>query len=216
MRGRLYTTALPAILLALLLATASAQENHQDTAGVPEGFDADAQAARDAEAYLTPEEKSVIQIGNDLLRGNATIPEREDYDVDTVRTRALVSLASYAHVPSAPDYVSEHVAWPDTHLQAPSSRLRVFCYKAAMLTLPKLRRIELTFSSPSHGPACVAQVSGLVSDAVGDEWRHYPLGWHWVLVIFGGLVLIPSAAAFYGPKKPPGELVMDAEYGAAK
>ena len=110
MRGRLYATALPAIFLALLLATASAQENHQDTAGVPEGFDADAQAARDAEAYLTPEEKSVIQIGNDLLRGNATIPERDDYDVDTVRTRALVSLASYAHVPSAPDYVSEHVA----------------------------------------------------------------------------------------------------------
>ena len=37
MRGRLYATALPAIFLALLLATASAQENHQDTAGVPEG-----------------------------------------------------------------------------------------------------------------------------------------------------------------------------------
>ena len=59
-------------------------------------------------------------------------------------------------------------------------------------------------------------MSGSVSDAVGDEWRHYPLGWHWVLVIFGGLVLVPTAAAFCGPKKPPGELVMDAEYGAAK
>ena len=80
----------------------------------------------------------------------------------------------------------------------------------------KQRRTELTFSSPSYGPARVAQVSGLVSDAVGDEWRHYPLGWHWVLVIFGGLVLVPTAAAFCGPKKPPGELVMDAEYGAAK
>jgi len=80
----------------------------------------------------------------------------------------------------------------------------------------KHRRTELTFSSPSYGPARVAQVSGLVSDAVGDEWRHYPLGWHWVLVIFGGLVLIPTAAAFCGPKKPQGELVMDAEYGAAK
>jgi hypothetical protein len=215
MRGRLYATALLALVLALLLATTSAQENHQDSAGVPVGFDADAQAARDAEAYLTPEEKSLIQIGNDLLRGNDTIPDPEDYDVDAVRTRAPVSLTSYAHVPCAPDCGYERV-WPDTHLQAPSSRLRVFCYKAAMLTRPKLRRIELTFSSPSHGPACVAQVSGLVSDAVGDEWRHYPLGWHWVLVIFGGLVLIPTAAAFCGPKKPPGELVMDAEYGAAK
>ena len=54
------------------------------------------------------------------------------------------------------------------------------------------------------------------SDEVGDEWRHYPLGWHWVLVLFGGLVLFPLAAAFCGPKKPPGELVIDAEYGAAK
>ena len=80
----------------------------------------------------------------------------------------------------------------------------------------KHRRTELTFSSPSYGPVYVAQVSGLVSDAVGDEWRHYPLGWHWVLVIFGGLVLVPTAAAFCGPKKPPGELVMYAEYGAAK
>ena len=215
MRGRLYATALPAILLALLLATASAQENHQDTAGVPEGFDADAQAARDAEAYLTPEEKSVIQIGNDLLRGNATIPEREDYDVDTVRTRALVSLASYAHVPSAPDYVSEHVALArhDTWHQLPGCQ---FSVTAAARRVRVLRRTELTFSSPSHGPACVAQVSGLVSDAVGDEWRHYPLGWHWVLVLFGGLVLFPLAAAFCGPKKPPGELVIDAEYGAAK
>lgn len=59
-------------------------------------------------------------------------------------------------------------------------------------------------------------MSGLVSDEVGDEWRHYPLGWHWVLVLFGGLVLFPLAAAFCGPKKPPGELVIDAEYGAAK
>lgn len=56
----------------------------------------------------------------------------------------------------------------------------------------------------------------MVSDEVGDEWRHYPLGWHWVLVLFGGLVLFPLAAAFCGPKKPPGELVIDAEYGAAK
>lgn len=130
MRGRLYATALLALVLALLLATTSAQENHQDSAGEPVGFDADAQAARDAEAYLTPEEKSLIQIGNDLLRGNDTIPDPEDYDVDAVRTRAPVSAISYAHVPCAPDCVSERV-WPDTHLQAPSSRLRVFCYKAA-------------------------------------------------------------------------------------
>ena len=149
MRGRLYATALPAILLALLLASASAQENHQDTAGVPEGFDADAQAARDAEAYLTPEEKSVIQIGNDLLRGNATIPEREDYDVDTVRTRALVSLASYAHVPSAPDYVSEHVALArhDTWHQLPGCQ---FSVTAAARRVRVLRRTELTFSSPDY------------------------------------------------------------------
>lgn len=149
MRGRLYATALAAIFLALLLATASAQENHQDTAGVPEGFDADAQAARDAEAYLTPEEKSVIQIGNDLLRGNATIPEREDYDVDTVRTRALVSLASYAHVPSAPDYVSEHVALArhDTWHQLPGCQ---FSVTAAARRVRVLRRTELTFSSPDY------------------------------------------------------------------
>ena len=56
----------------------------------------------------------------------------------------------------------------------------------------------------------------MVSDAVSHEWRQYPLGWHWVLVLFGGLVLIPLAAAFCGPKKPLGELVIDAEYGAAK
>lgn len=121
MRGRLYANALLALVLALLLATTSAQENHQDSAGVPVGFDADAQAARDAEAYLTPEEKSLIQIGNDLLRGNDTIPDPEDYDVDAVRTRAPVSLTSYAHVPCAPDCGYERV-WPDTHLQAPSSR----------------------------------------------------------------------------------------------
>ena len=136
MRGRLYTTALLALGLALLLATTSAQENYQDSAGEPVGFDADAQAARDAEAYLTPEEKSLIQIGNDLLRGNDTIPDPEDYDVDAVRTRAPVSLTSYAHVPCAPDCVSERV-WPDTHLQAPSSRLRVFCYKAATRSVRK-------------------------------------------------------------------------------
>jgi|SaaInlV_125m_DNA_1040241.scaffolds.fasta_scaffold04615_2 hypothetical protein len=214
MRGRLYATALLALVLALLLATTSAQENHQDSAGVPVGFDADAQAARDAEAYLTPEEKSLIQIGNDLLRGNDTIPDPEDYDVDAVRTRAPVSLTSYAHVPCAPDCGYERV-WPDTHLQAPSSRLRVFCYKAATRSVETLAN-RADVLPPSYGPARVAQVSGLVSDAVGDEWRHYPLGWHWVLVIFGGLVLIPTAAAFCGPKKPPGELVMDAEYGAAK
>ena len=110
MRGRLHATQLLAILLGLLLATTSAQENHQDTAGVPEGFEADTQAARDAEAYLTPDEKSVIQIGNDLLRGNDTILDREDYDVDAVRTRASVSLISHAHVSSALDYFSEHFA----------------------------------------------------------------------------------------------------------
>ena len=37
-----------------------------------------------------------------------------------------------------------------------------------------------------------------------------------VLVLFGGLVLFPLAAAFCGPKKPPGELVIDAEYGAER
>lgn len=148
MRGRLYATPLLAFLLALLLATTSAQENHQDTAGVPEGFDADAQAARDAEAYLTPEEKSVIQIGNDLLRGNDTIPDREDYDVDTVRTRAHVSFTSHAHVPSAPDYFSEHVvlARNDTFRdQLVSFRLRLPCRESK--TLPWT---ELTFSSPHH------------------------------------------------------------------
>lgn len=142
MRGRLYATALLALVLALLLATTSAQENHQDSAGVPVGFDVDAQAARDAEAYLTPEEKSLIQIGNDLLRGNDTIPDPEDYDVDAVRTRAPVSLTSYAHVPCAPDCGYERV-WPDTHLQAPSSRLRVFCYKAAT------RSVETSVGEPS-------------------------------------------------------------------
>ena len=44
----------------------------------------------------------------------------------------------------------------------------------------------------------LTRVSGLVSDAVGDEWRHYPLGWHWVLVLFGGLVLFPLAAGHRG------------------
>ena len=67
MRGRLYATALPAILLALLLASASAQENHQDTAGVPEGFDADAQAARDADAFGE----------TDARLGDGDISERE-------------------------------------------------------------------------------------------------------------------------------------------
>ena len=65
-------------------------------------------------------------------------------------------------------------------------------------------------------PGPVHPLALVLLHAVSHEWRHYPLGWHWVLVLFGGLVLIPLAAAFCGPKKPPGELVIDAEYGAAK
>ena len=121
------------------------------------------------------------------------------------RTRTFRALPTAATSVPGQTHTSRH--------RLPAAR---FLLQSCHAKLPNLRRIELTFSSPSYGPARVAQVSGLVSDAVGDEWRHYPLGWHWVLVIFGGLVLIPFAAAFCGPKKPPGELVMDAEYGAAK
>jgi hypothetical protein len=72
-----------AVTLALLASTAS-----QDTAGEPEGFDVDAQAVRDAAVYLTPEEKGVISVGNDILRGNDTIPDAiPDYGDDTVRTK---------------------------------------------------------------------------------------------------------------------------------
>ncbi|MDA9097661.1 hypothetical protein N9L76_01870 [bacterium] len=32
-------------------------------------------------------------------------------------------------------------------------------------------------------------------------WRAYPLGWHFVLAIVGGLVVVPLAVACCGPKK---------------
>ena len=58
--------AILAVALALLFATASAQ--HQVSSDETEGLDVDAQAARDAEAYLTEEEKSVNEIGNVFLK----------------------------------------------------------------------------------------------------------------------------------------------------
>jgi hypothetical protein len=120
-----------AVTLALLASTAS-----QDTAGEPEGFDVDAQAVRDAAVYLTPEEKGVISVGNDILRGNDTIPD------------------------AIPEYGDD-----------------------------------------------------TASAAFGDRWHAYPVGWHFVLVIVGGLVAVPLAAAACGPKQA-GAVRKAPEYGA--
>ena len=83
-----------AVALALLACNASAQVvPRQETSGETDGFEVDGQAERDAEVYLSNEEKSAIQVGNDILAGTDEIPNSDlDYG-DEVRTkqRALSS-----------------------------------------------------------------------------------------------------------------------------
>jgi hypothetical protein len=148
-----------AVTLALLASTAS-----QDTAGEPEGFDVDAQAVRDAAVYLTPEEKGVISVGNDILRGNDTIPDAiPDYGDDTVRTKHNRVFVSHVHVSrlepgSRPPGVHKHTGIPShlCNLQKTSDTKKTNCFPPIHAGVRRVRR-------------SLARVPGRVALRFGDR-----------------------------------------------